>query len=175
MFYILRTAIITFIIEAKNTKEIVDRLLFTDSYSRFNPFFNSISSLNLFFNNLDCSQMNGNEDYDLFIQTKIENSVIKDSLVYKVNDKMSLKDYIHIFKENYEFFLDNLNVINILKTKKEVLSYLRENSIWIYTFYCKPLGLALQHSNCKEKSLVINNFIEHKLFDKNVLSIINSF
>jgi hypothetical protein len=175
MFYIFKTGVITFIIEAKNTKEIVDRLLFTDSYSRFNPFFKSISDLHLFFNNLDCSQMNGNEDYDLFIQTKVENSVIKDSLVYKVNDKMLLTDYIHIFKENYEFFLNNLRVINILETKKEVLSYLRKKSIGFYVSYCRPLGLALQHSNCKEKSLVINSFIEHKLFDKNVLGIINSF
>jgi hypothetical protein len=84
-------------------------------------------------------------------------------------------DFLNV-KENSEFFVKHIEICTFKQFKEEFLilnKYINQFSI--INIYLSDFPLFLQYSNQKEISPIVHDFVSDKLFDRNLLKLINQY
>jgi hypothetical protein len=99
---------------------------------------------------------------------------IKKSIDMMINSLFNRND-IKIGVKCIRIYSDKKQILNKIETFKKLYEELYLSEYTDFYIYLNNFPLFLQHSNQKENSPIIHDFINHPLFDKNVLGIINDY
>jgi hypothetical protein len=99
---------------------------------------------------------------------------IKKSIDMMINSLFNRND-IKIGIKCIQIYSDKKQILNKIETFKKLYEELYLSECGDFYIYLNNFPLFLQHSNQKEISPIIHHFINHPLFDKNVLGVINDY